>query len=139
MERNKNTINFQNISWLGGDYAGQLEKSIPQGWGRLQMPEGQQFVGQWKTGRPNGSGTIILTNGITYKGEFKNGRRHGHGRYAEPGGKIIDGLWKNGQYIKPVKQLKREILKIDALTFRYGSGKGVFDLSFSVCEGEVFG
>jgi ABC-2 type transport system ATP-binding protein len=139
VDRNDNTINFQNISWLGGNYAGQLENSIPHGWGRLQMPGGQQFVGQWQAGKPSGSGTIILANGITHKGEFKNGRRHGHGRYTEPGGKLVEGLWEDGQYTNPVKQLKRDVISIAALTFRYGSGKGVFDLSFSVGEGEVFG
>jgi ABC-2 type transport system ATP-binding protein len=139
MDKNDKALQVQNIPWLGGDYSGQLENSMPNGWGRLQMPDGQQFVGEWKAGKPNGSGTIILSNGGIYKGEFINGKRHGHGRYTEPGGKIIEGLWENGQYIKPFKQLKREVIKINALTFRYGSGKGVFDLSFSVGEGEVFG
>lgn len=139
MDKNHKALKVQNIPWLGGDYTGQLENIIPNGWGRLQMPDGKAFVGEWKAGKPNGSGAIILSNGGIYKGEFKNGRRHGHGRYTEPGGKIIEGQWENGQYIKPVKQLKREVIKIDDLTFRYGSGKGVFDLSFSVGEGEVFG
>ncbi len=139
MDKNHKALQVQNIPWLGGDYSGQLENSMPNGWGRLQMPDGQQFVGEWEAGKPNGRGTVILSNGGVYKGELKNGRRHGHGRYTEPGGKIIEGLWNNGQYLKPVKQLKREVIKIDDLTFRYGSGKGVFDLSFSVGEGEVFG
>jgi ABC-2 type transport system ATP-binding protein len=139
MDKNHKALKVQNIPWLSGDYTGQLENIIPNGWGTLQMPDGQKFVGEWKAGKPNGSGTIILPNGGIYKGEFKNGKRHGHGRYTEPGGKIIEGLWENGQHIKPVKELKREVIKLDALTFRYGSGKGVFDLSFSVGEGEVFG
>ncbi len=144
-EQGKETIN-----WLGGKYQGDTIQGTPHGKGRLLFPNGTKYEGGWAEGKPDGQGIVIYPSGGAYKGNFKAGKKDGFGIYRSPDGKITSGLWEKGNFIKPMtgEELKsaaplvkkrEEIIKIEALTFTYKSGKGVFDLDFSVAKGEVFG
>ncbi len=140
----------QTINWLGGKYQGETVQGIPNGKGRFLLPNGTKYDGEWAEGKPDGRGIVIYPSGCAYKGSFKAGKKDGFGKYRSPDGKITSGLWEKGNFIKPVTeeevksaaspvQKMEEVIRIEALTFTYKSGKGVFDLDFSVGKGEVFG
>ncbi len=144
-EQGKETIN-----WLGGKYQGDTVQGIPHGKGRLLFPNGTKYEGGWAEGKPDGRGIVIYQSGGAYKGNFKAGKKDGFGIYRSPDGKTTSGLWQKGNFIKPMTdeevksaaplvQKREEIIKIEVLTYTYKSGKGVFDLDFSVAKGEVFG
>ncbi len=144
-ERGKGTIN-----WLGGKYQGETFQGKPYGKGRFLLPNGTKYEGEWVDGKPDGLGIVIYPSGGAYKGNFKAGKKDGYGIYRNPDGKITSGLWEKGNFIKTVTgkeskvpvavdQKRDKIIRIEDLTFTYKSGKGVFDLNFSVGKGEVFG
>ncbi len=131
--------------WAGGRYFGELKDQVPHGRGKLDLPDGTSYMGEWFKGRPHGEGTVIYADGSIYRGQFRLGRIDGYGKYKVTEGKAYEGLWKKGKFIRPSvepsikKQGREEIISIQALTFIYSSGKGIFDLNFSVGNGEVFG
>jgi len=140
----------QTINWLGGKYHGETIQGIPHGKGRFLLPNGTKYDGEWVEGKPEGRGIVIYPSGGAYKGNFKAGKKDGFGIYRNPDGRITRGLWEKGDFIKPVAEedlnsaehpakKREEIIIIEDLTFTYKSGKGVFDLDFSVGKGEVFG
>ena len=147
---NKDTQNNMIIDWLGGRYQGDTVDGIPHGKGRLLLPNGTRYDGEWKEGKPDGRGITIYPNGSAYKGDFKAGKQDGYGKYKGPDGKVTSGLWEKGKFIKPAAetevqdsgsshQKQKAVIRIQSLTFTYKSGKGIFDLNFSVGKGEVFG
>lgn len=136
--------------WVGGQYSGQLVNNVPHGWGKLHLPNGTQYEGEWQRGKPHGEGTIYYPSGKIYKGGFSNGKRHGHGKLTGPDGRRIKGTWEKGRLVEVQEELKsrdsftkkirdKDMINIENLTFRYRSGKGIFNLNFTVEEGEVFG
>lgn len=140
----------QAINWLGGKYKGDTIQGVPNGKGSFLLPNGTKYNGEWVEGKPEGRGIVIYPGGGAYKGNFKAGKKDGFGKYRSPDGKITSGLWEKGNFIRPITeeevksaspsvQKLEEIIRIEALTFTYKSGKGVFDLDFSVGKGEVFG
>ena len=144
-EQGKETIN-----WLGGRYYGETFQGKPYGKGRFLLPNGTKYDGEWLEGKPDGRGIVIYPSGAAYKGTFKAGKKDGYGIYRSPDGEITSGLWEKGNFIKfvtdeeakvpvAVDQKRDKIIRIEDLTFTYKSGKGVFDLNFSVGKGEVFG
>lgn len=150
MDDNNMTTQNQRITWAGGDYLGDLKNSKPHGWGELLLPNGTKYSGEWNEGKPQGKGTITYPSGAVYKGSNKNGQRDGYGEYTGADGKVISGLWENGRPVKPPAEKKvtepyshgqsvKVMINIESLTFQYSSGKGIFDLNFSVGKGEVFG
>lgn len=150
MDEHNGTVGMQSITWAGGYYVGELIGGVPQGRGKLRLPDGTNYEGEWLEGRPHGKGIIYYPSGAFYQGEFRRGTRDGYGKYVPPDGRIYSGLWKNGELVRhtaempderPVAEprLHHEVISIQSLSFIYSSGKGIFDLSFSVSEGEVFG
>jgi len=149
----------ENVSWMGGSYSGQLVNNMPQGEGRLRLPDGTRYEGQWKEGKPHGRGTIIYASGSGYRGEFFEGKRHGYGIYAKPTGEKIKGLWKKGEFIKPhekpseadqqaytkfsAKAMETRrgnpAIDVDNLSYWYGKLQAVKDISFEVYPGEILG
>ncbi len=138
------------ISWVGGRYRGEIKDNVPHGWGMLTLPNGTKYEGEWIWGKPQGSGRIKFPDGAVYEGELYRGKRHGYGKYYKPGGSVVTGLWENGSMAKLLaeeeeispawsRSSERVAINIDNLTFKYRSGKGVFDLDFAVGKGEVFG
>lgn len=150
MDEYNGTVEMQSITWAGGSYVGELINGVPQGKGKLRLPDGTSYEGVWLEGKPHGKGIIYYPSGAYYQGEFKNGTRDGYGEYVPPDGRMYSGLWKKGEFVRhmaempgerplPELQPHHEIISIESLSFIYGSGKGIFDLNFSVSEGEVFG
>jgi ABC-2 type transport system ATP-binding protein len=150
MSEKENTAARQSIAWFGGRYSGQLKRSVPHGIGRLALPDGTKYDGEWIEGKPQGRGTIVYSNGSIYKGEFKDGKRSGYGKYAYPDGRILKGRWENNRFLESLDDLQRgaaattkpsqnNVIELKSLTFKYKSGKGIFNLDFTVARGEVFG
>lgn len=138
------------IDWMGGRYQGDIVSGTPQGRGRLLLPDGTRYDGEWRDGKPDGRGIIIYPGGSAYKGDFKAGRQDGYGKYKSRDGKITAGLWEQGKFVKHMteeelrhaalpKQDRQDMIRLQSLTFTYKSGKGIFDLNFSVGKGEIFG
>ncbi len=138
------------ITWLGGQYSGEVSNCVPHGKGRLTLPNGTRYEGDWKEGKPHGRGTVIYLSGGVYQGEIKEGKRDGYGKYSSPDGKTANGLWEQGKFVMSLEELQqgklkaklektKAVIKIEALSFVYHSGKGIFDLNFSVGQGEAFG
>lgn len=150
MVDNKNAGGIHQVPWMGGTYEGQLRYGVPEGKGKLTLPDGAGHEGEWIEGRPHGQGTTLYPSGAAYQGEFVKGKPEGFGRYRSPDGKVVAGYWKENKLLRAaeqeetlraaaVKKPKRDIIVIENMTFRYSSGKGVFNLNFSVKDGEVFG
>ncbi len=138
------------IAWLGGEYSGETANGLPQGKGSLKLPDGTRYEGDWKEGKPHGRGIVTYPSGGVYGGEIKEGKRDGYGKYFGPDGKIVAGLWEQGKFIKSFEELQQgklkatleepqDVIRIESLSFVYRSGKGIFDLTFSVGQGEAFG
>lgn len=97
----KDMANYINeIPWVGGQYRGQLKYGVPEGLGKLVMPDGSIYEGEWLKGKPHGKGTIYYTSGGIYKGEIKDSKRNGFGIYTRADGKVYKGLWENNRFIK---------------------------------------
>jgi ABC-type multidrug transport system ATPase subunit len=94
----------QSINWMGGRYSGRLQKGIPNGYGRLLLPDGAGYDGEWLNGKPHGRGTITYKSRSSYEGEFVNGRQHGYGIYTRPDGKKIRGSWEKGKLIERLEE-----------------------------------
>ena len=150
MDEYNGTVGMQSITWAGGSYMGELINGVPQGKGQLRLPDGTSYEGIWLEGKPHGKGIIYYPSGAYYQGEFKHGTRDGYGEYVPSDGRMYSGLWKKGEFVRHMAEMPGErplpelqphhvIISIQSLSFIYGSGKGIFDLSFSVSEGEVFG
>jgi ABC-2 type transport system ATP-binding protein len=140
----------KSIAWLGGEYYGEISDSVPHGKGNLILPDGTRYEGDWKEGKPHGRGIVTYPSGGVYGGEIKEGKRDGYGKYLSPDGKTTGGLWQEGKFIKPLTELQqntleeklkapKDVIRIESLSFVYRSGKGIFDLTFSVGQGEAFG
>ena len=95
----------QSIIWMGGKYSGQLREGIPDGYGRLLLPQGAGYDGLWQNGKPHGRGTITYKTGGSYEGEFKDGRQYGYGVYTRPDGRKIRGLWEKGKLVRQLEDL----------------------------------
>jgi ABC-type multidrug transport system ATPase subunit len=101
----------QSIIWMGGKYSGQLSDGIPDGYGRLLLPQGAGYDGLWQEGKPHGRGTITYKTGGSYEGEFKDGRQHGYGVYKRPDGRKIRGHWENGKLVRQLEEINEVDLK----------------------------
>ncbi|MFU8795116.1 MAG: 2-isopropylmalate synthase, partial [Dethiobacteria bacterium] len=76
----ENLKNYKHkIPWAGGEYEGQLKYGVPEGFGKLVMPNRAAYEGEWLKGKPNGRGTIYYSGGGIYRGAVKNGKRQGKG------------------------------------------------------------
>jgi len=88
------------IPWVGGEYEGQLKFGVPEGLGKLVMPNSADYEGEWLRGKPHGRGTLHYPGGGIYRGEVRQGKRQGQGVYTTPDGKIYKGLWDNNKLVK---------------------------------------
>lgn len=138
------------IAWLGGEYSGAVVNNLPHGKGSLKLPDGTRYEGDWKAGKPHGRGSVIYPSGGVYRGEISEGKRAGFGKYFSPDGNVVEGLWEQGKYVRlhadllqdklqALPEESQDMIKIESLSFVYRSGKGIFDLTFNVSQGEVFG
>jgi hypothetical protein len=153
----------QTIPWMGGKYIGQLQNGVPNGQGRLLLPDGAGYDGEWRDGKPHGRGTITYKSGASYEGELVNGKQHGHGAYIRQDGYKTLGLWENGKLVKPLEEnhpqaqgkadklpepgrqparVRRDgipAINVDNLSHWYGNLQAVREISFNVYPGEILG
>ena len=64
-------------------YAGQRERGLPHGQGRMDFYNGGNYDGSWKHGFRDGFGIMEWDDGSTYKGEWRDGFPHGQGELLE--------------------------------------------------------
>lgn len=104
-----------------GDYEGDLLAGVPNGQGRTNLDNGDQYTGQYLHGKKSdigiyrynngdvyegshieglesGKGVYRFANGDCYVGDFLNGRRHGFGILKLADGTLEHGHFLNGQY-----------------------------------------
>ena len=96
------------INWMGGSYSGQQSDNVPQGQGKLILPDKTRYEGDWLNGKPQGQGTIVYSSGSFYTGEFRDGKLHGYGIYTRADGSLFQGYWENGRFAGPVEKAEVE-------------------------------
>jgi len=86
----------ERVAWSGA-----CQNRLAQGWGVLQWFQsgkpGPQVKGQWTDGKMNGYGVVELPNGERYAGEFENDRKNGRGEYTYTNGDRYVGAYRDDQ------------------------------------------
>ena len=77
-------------------------KGVENGFGVLELSEGNVYRGNFLSHQPSGYGEWYFTNGDVYKGEFVNGKFQGNGKYFFNNGDVKDAVWENGKEIKQI-------------------------------------
>jgi hypothetical protein len=146
----------QTVDWVGGKYTGQLQNSVPNGQGRLLLPNGSGYEGKWLNGKPHGRGKITYISGASYEGDLVNGKQHGYGVYIRQDGSKDQGFWENGRLTRPLEEPHRQTqgktdklpepvrqsarvrreetpaINVDNLSHWYGNLQAVREISFNV-------
>ncbi|KAF2070506.1 hypothetical protein CYY_008172 [Polysphondylium violaceum] len=91
----KATIQSKN----GSSYDGQANRDgTPNGFGHLEMKNGDFYIGFFKDGKMSGTGKYEYANGDSFDGEWLDNVRHGHGKSSEMEGKLVyEGMWEHGK------------------------------------------
>ncbi len=89
------TVIQPTIPWRGGEYKGELEYGIPNGFGQWTHPDGFSYYGRFKDGNLDGQGEMIFPDGREYDGEWSNNKMSGQGILRFPNGDIYDGSFKD--------------------------------------------
>lgn len=80
----------------GGDYTGDLQQHIPNGYGDLDA-HGFYYMGSWKDGKYHGFGKLVRGDSV-YTGEFSEGKRQGQGSLTyRRQQQTYSGEWKADQ------------------------------------------
>jgi len=85
------------IRWKDGDYEGDLEDGVPNGFGIIQYDTGDYYEGDFRRGIEHGDGYIRLADETRYRGDFKDGKIEGRGVQSKLG-EIYDGEFKKSLY-----------------------------------------
>jgi ABC-type multidrug transport system ATPase subunit len=165
VEVNDGTVNRkgQTVAWMGGQYAGHLQDGVPDGYGRLLLPDGFGYDGEWRNGKPHGRGKITYKSGASYEGDLVNGKQQGYGVYIRQDGNKTGGFWENGKLVRPLEEphpqtsVKKDnvpdsdqqssrvrrggapAINVDNLSHWYGKLQAVREISFNVYPGEILG
>ena len=67
-------------------YEGEWVNGVMEGYGRLKLPNADEYVGQFRAGKANGAGRYVDVTGEIFEGPFLNGRRDGRGTTRLPDG-----------------------------------------------------
>ncbi|KYQ89517.1 hypothetical protein DLAC_09465 [Tieghemostelium lacteum] len=82
----------------GSVYEGQVsDTGIPNGFGELQLSNGDFFLGMFKDGRREGRGRLVCKNGNHFDGDWENDQRNGSGKWITAEGITHEGQWKNDE------------------------------------------
>ncbi len=81
----------------GGEYIGEMNNGVLQGYGEMTWPDGMHYKGYFKNGLFHGEGLITLSRGERYTGGFSKGQITGVGEfiYSESShykGELVNGL-----------------------------------------------
>jgi len=83
----------------GQDGQGRHQDGRPQGYGRCEFRNGDEYQGQWMNGQEHGDGVEKVIRGnvkSTYRGQFFQGVRSGHGHQQWDS---ENGAWHEGAYV----------------------------------------
>ncbi|KAM9966152.1 hypothetical protein ACTFIR_006344 [Dictyostelium discoideum] len=130
---------FGELELKNGDfYLGYFENGKKHGKGRLISVSGCQYDGDWKDDMHDGVGRFDENDkGISYQGEWKENERHGKGVLSDPKSEI-KGIWEHDQLIFG-HEVKRDIILEYYGEFKndqwHGNGKVSFP-NGSIYQGE---
>jgi hypothetical protein len=78
-------------------YEGTVKEGWAEGKGTL-IREGGRYSGDWKRSMQDGNGRFDAPDGSWYEGQWKEGQPHGSGQYQTPDGRLITGTWVDGVF-----------------------------------------
>ena len=81
----------------GLTYDGEWLSGVMEGFGRIKLPNADEYVGQFRAGKANGIGHYVDVTGEIFEGSFLNGRRHGRGTTQLPAGTSYQSIWAGGE------------------------------------------
>lgn len=84
-----------------GQYDGQWNFGLRDGWGIFQWSNGDFYSGQWSNGYKHGFGKIIWSNGTEYTGNWSRNSIQGYGEKTSKNGYYFIGEWVNNQPTVP--------------------------------------
>ena len=64
----------------GLKYTGEMQRGLPNGYGKLTWPNGDYYEGNFKFGKRNGYGKRINVDGSEYQGEYLDDKPNGRGK-----------------------------------------------------------
>jgi len=77
------------------NYFGEVKNGLPNGKGKQQFDNGNEYEGLFENGKRNGQGIFKWKNGDTYQGSFLNDKCHGVGSLIYANGDVYDGAFNN--------------------------------------------
>jgi hypothetical protein len=84
----------------GASYRGSWKQGLMHGYGRLQLPNGDEYAGVFHAGKRHGNGVYIDSTGIVYEGGFAAGLRDGIGRIRIGEGPPFRAIWRAGNEVE---------------------------------------
>ncbi|MCL7049895.1 hypothetical protein MKW94_001554 [Papaver nudicaule] len=83
------------MQYRGGIYKGRCQGGLPEGKGRLTLPDGCIYDGMWRYGKRSGLGAFYYSNGDVYQGSWRDDLMHGRGWfYFRTGDRWFVNFWK---------------------------------------------
>ncbi|KAI3831038.1 hypothetical protein MKX03_011645 [Papaver bracteatum] len=83
------------MQYRGGIYKGRCQGGLPEGKGRLTLPDGGIYDGMWRYGKRSGLGAFYYSNGDVYQGSWRDDLMHGRGWfYFCTGDRWFVNFWK---------------------------------------------
>ena len=70
---------------------------VMEGYGRMKLPNADEYVGQFRAGKANGTGRYVDVTGESFEGSFLNGLRDGRGITRLPDGTSYRSSWAAGE------------------------------------------
>ncbi|KAK5577815.1 hypothetical protein RB653_002763 [Dictyostelium firmibasis] len=83
----------------GSIFEGQVNtEGIPNGFGELELKNGDFYLGYFENGKKHGKGRLISVSGCQYDGDWKDDMHDGYGRFDENDKQIsYQGEWKENE------------------------------------------
>lgn len=83
------------MKYRGGNYRGRCQGGLPEGKGRLALPDGSFYDGMWRFGKRSGLGTFCYNNGDVFQGSWRDDLIRGKGWfYFHTGDRWFANFWK---------------------------------------------
>ena len=85
-------------NFKGHIYESEFKYGLPDGWGKVTLPDGFKYVGEFKNGIVHGHGTSTYPDGDMYVGEFSENKKSGYGTYYYLANNAAKGDVYTGEY-----------------------------------------
>lgn len=101
MNKEKKFTGYGTCVLENGEYTGELENGVRQGYGVMKFTNRDLYDGDWDNGKMHGQGVYRFWNiqkdrfNQTYKGQFNHGIREGIGRMEYANHNVYQGTWQN--------------------------------------------